>query len=135
MKQPQVNNVVIQRITNYRGIATYGHKTTVKSVYKSGNVRLTGVEGQHNVSHNRNGDYELTPCGATTRTGPKFVALTAATRADMKHSEAMQELADTLYAFENVKRREQAFNAQDVNTLNAHTAALKSILKTVTHKQ
>lgn len=134
MKQPQVDDVVIWRMTNFQGTATYGHTTTVKSVYKNGNVVLAGVEGQHNVSRNRNGDYELTPCGATTRTGPKFVALTAATRADMKHSEAMRELADTLYAFENVKRREQAFNAQDVNTLNAHTAALKSILKTVTHK-
>lgn len=134
MKQPQVDDVVIWRMTNFQGTATYGRTTTVKSVYKNGNVRLTGVEAQHNVSHNRNGDYELTPCGATTRTGPKFVALTEATREDIKHSEAMRELADTLYAFENVKRREQALNAQDVNTLNAHTTALKSILKTITHK-
>lgn len=129
--QPTIGDIVIKRTTSFQGTATYGGTTEVKSVYKNGNVVLAGVDGQHNVSYNRDEDYVLTPCNAPNNTGAKFVALSSATKADMQHSELMRKLNDILYEFEHIKRREQGFNAQDSSTLAAHIVALESILETL----
>lgn len=129
---PIEGDAVIKRTIDFQGVARYGHTTTVKSVYKNGNVILAHVDGQHNVTPTTNGAYQLTACGSSTvRATHSFVKLTPEVELDVKHSKRMHELMDLLHDLSHAKQRAKKFNVQTGEALESHIAALKAILKSL----
>lgn len=132
MMTPIEGDAVIKLTINFQGVARYGHTTTVKSVYKNGNVILAHVDGQHNVTPTTDGAYQLTACGISpVRATHSFVKLTSEVELDVKHSKRMHELMDLLYDLSHTKQRAKKFNAQTGEALESHIAALKTILKSL----